>query len=173
MNDSTTHTLAELAPLLCPNGNKGEVYKTARRIQNWVTARLLHPVGGAHSGRGVHRHFDRHELGKAAVLLELHGYQMPTKILELVADLFDDARKPNQDHEIKGMRGPSPGQVRMQQDLAKLLRRAWRGQNSVYLSLQVDSGGEIRADLGGKLALPKGFRSVVVVDLTEIISTLT
>ncbi len=173
MTSSTAHTLAELVPLLCPDGDERAVYQTARRIQNWVTARLLQPVGGAHSGRGVHRHFDRHELGKAAVLLELHRYQMPTKVLELVAGLFDDARGPSQDYEIKGVRGPSPGQRRKQQELAKLLRRAWRGQTSVYLSLHVNCGGEIRAELGGKLALPKGFRSVVVVDLAEIISALT
>jgi len=67
MASSITFTLSDLAPLLCPEGDERGVYQTARRIQNWVTARLLHPVGGAHSGRGVHRHFDRHELGKAAV----------------------------------------------------------------------------------------------------------
>ena len=85
MTSSTTHTLSELAPLLCPEGDERAVYKTARRIQNWVSARLLRPVEGAHSGRGVHRHFDRHELGKAAVLLELHRYQRPSKVLEIVA----------------------------------------------------------------------------------------
>ncbi len=173
MTSSTTHTLAEMGPLLCPDGDERAVYQTARRIQNWVTARLLRPVGGAHSGRGVHRHFDRHELGKAAVLLELHRYHMPTKVLELVAGLFDDARGPSQDFEIKGMRGPSPGQIRQQRKLSKFLRRAWRGWNPVYLSLHLTRDGEIRAELGGKLALPKRFRSVVVVDLAEIISALT
>ena len=172
MNSSTTHTLAEMGPLLCPDGDERAVYQTARRIQNWVTARLLRPVGGAHSGRGVHRHFDRHELGKAAVLLELHRYQMPTKVLELVADLFDDAREPSQDIEIKGLRGPSPGQIRQQRRLAKLLQGTWRGRNPIYLTLHLAPDGEIRANLGGKLALPKGSRSVVVADLAELLSTL-
>ncbi len=76
MSSSTTHTLAELAPLLCPDGDERAIYQTARRVQNWVTAQLLQPVGSAHSGRGVHRQFDRHELGKAAVLLEIHRYQV-------------------------------------------------------------------------------------------------
>ncbi len=172
MTSSITFTLSDLAPLLCPEGDERGVYQTARRIQNWVTARLLRPVGGAHSGRGVHRHFDRHELGKAAVLLELHRYQMPTKVLELVAGLFDDAREPNGDFEIKGMRGPSPGQIRKQRPLAKLLQGAWRGRNPIYLTLHLAPDGEIRADLGGELALPKGSRSVVVVNLAEILSTL-
>ncbi len=172
MTHSTTFTLSELAPLLCPKGDDREVYQTARRIQNWVTARLLRPIGGAHSGRGVHRHYDRHELGKAAVLLELHRYHMPTKVLELVAGLFDDARGPSQDFEIKGMRGPSPGQIRQQRKLSKFLSLAWRGWNPVYLSLHLTRDGEIRADLGGKLALPKGSRSSVVIDLAEILSTL-
>ncbi len=97
MTSSTTHTLAELAPLLCPEGDERAIYQTARRSQNWVTARLLRPVGGAHSGRGVHRRYDRHELGKAAVFLEFHRYQMPAKALELVAGLFDDARELNGD----------------------------------------------------------------------------
>ncbi len=172
MASPTTPTLAELAPLLCPDGDERAIYQTARRIQNWVTARLLEPLGGAHSGRGVHRHFNRHELGKAAVLLELHRYSMPTKVLELVAGLFDDAREPNKDVEIKGLRGPSPGQKHQQRSLARFLQRAWRGRNPVYLTLHLAPDGEIRADLGGKLALPKGSRSVIVADLAEILSNL-
>ena len=168
----TTYILSELAPLLCPEGDERAVYQTARRIQNWVTARLLRPVGGAHSGRGVHRHYDRHEFGKAAVLLELHRYHMPAKVLELVAGLFDDAREPNGDFEIKGMRGPSPGQIRKQGERANLLRLAWRGQNPVYLTLDLTPASEIHAGFGTNLRLPKGCRSMVVVDLTEILSTL-
>ncbi len=173
MTGSTTHTLAELAPLLCPDGDERAIYQTARRIQNWVTARLLEPLGGAHSGRGVHRHFDRHELGKAAVLLEFHRYQMPTKVLELAAGLFDDAREPSQDIEIKGVRGPSPGQKRQQRSLAKLLRRAWSGRKPVYLTLHLALNDEIRVDFGTNLRLPRGSRSVIVVDLAEILSTLS
>lgn len=172
MSSSTTHTLSELAPLLCPDGNERAVYQTARRIQNWVTARLLQPVGGPHSGRGVHRHYDHHELGKAAVLLELHRYQMPTKVLELVAGLFDDAREPSRDFEIKGVRGPSPGQNLQRRSLAKLLRRAWHGGNPIYLTLDLTPASEIRAGFGTKLRLPRGSRSMVVVDLAEILSTL-
>ena len=172
MTSSTTHTLAELAPLLCPDGDERAVYQTARRIQNWVTARLLRPVGGAHSGRGVHRRYDRHELGKAAVFLELHQYQMPAKALELVAGLFDDARELNGDFEIKGMRGPSPGQTRRQGEFAKLLRRARRGRSPVYLTLDLTPASEIRAGFGTNLRLPRGSRSMVVVDLAKILSTL-
>ncbi len=172
MTSSTTHTLAEFAPLLCPEGDEREVYQTTRRVQNWVTARLLRPVGGAHSGRGVHRHFDRHELGKAAVLLELHRYSMPTKVLELVAGLFDDAREPSKDVEIKGLRSPSPGQKNQQRALTKLLRRAWSGRNPVYLTLSLAPGDEIRAGFGTNLRLPKGSHSVVVVNLAGILSTL-
>ncbi len=172
MRSSTTHTLSELAPLLCPEGDERAVYKTARRIQNWVSARLLRPVGGAHSGRGVHRHFDRHELGKAAVMLELHRYQMPTKVLELVAGLFDDARELSQDFEFKGVRGPSPGQKRQQRSLANLLQRAWHRRNPIYLTLHLAPDGDIRAGFGANLQLPRGSRSVVVADLAEILSTL-
>lgn len=172
MINPTTYILSELAPLLCPEGDERAVYQTARRIQNWVTARLLRPIGGAHSGRGVHRHYDRHELGKAAVFLELHQYQMPAKALELVAGLFDDAREPNGDFEIKGMRGPSRGQIRKQRDLAKLLRHAWRGRSPVYLTLNLTPASEIRAGFGTNLRLPRGSRSMVVVDLAKILSTL-
>ncbi len=172
MSNTTIYSLSELAPLLCPSGDDRAIYQTARRIQNWVTARLLRPIGGAHSGRGVHRHYDRHELGKAAVFLELHQYHMPAKVLELVAGLFDDAREPNGDFEIKGARGPSPGQNRRQRSLAKLLRRAWHGQSSVYLTLDLTSASEIRAGFGTNLQLPRGSRSMVVVDLTVILSTL-
>ena len=172
MINPTTYILSELAPLLCPEGDQRAVYQTARRIQNWVTARLLRPVGGAHSGRGAHRHYDHHELGKAAVFLELHQYQMPAKALELVAGLFDDAREPNGDFEIKGMRGPSPGQIRKQGEFAKLLRRARRGRSPVYLTLDLTPASEIRAGFGTNLRLPRGSRSMVVVDLAKILSTL-
>ncbi len=172
MINPTTYILSELAPLLCPEGDERAVYQTARRIQNWVTARLLRPIGGAHSGRGVHRHYDRHELGKAAVFLELHQYQMPAKALELVAGLFDDARELKGDFEIKGMRGPSPGQIRQQRELAELLGRAWRAESPVYLTLNLTPASEIRADFGTNPRLPRGSRSMVVVNLTEIFSTL-
>ncbi len=172
MINPTTYSLSDLAPLLCPSGDERAVYQTARRIQNWVTARLLRPIGGAHSGRGVHRHYDRHELGKSAILLELHQYHMPAKVLELVAGLFDDARESNGEFEIKGKRGPSPGQIRKQRELAKLLRRAWRPGSQVYLTLDLTPASEIRAGFGTNLRLPRGSRSLVVVDLTEILSTL-
>ncbi len=172
MINSTTYILSEMASLLCPEGDERAVYRTARRIQNWVTARLLRPVGGAHSGRGVHRRYDRHELGKAAVFLELHQYQMPAKALELVAGLFDDARELKGDFETKGMRGPSPGQIRKQGEFAKLLRRAWRGRSPVYLTLDLTPASEIRAGFGTNLRLPRGSRSMVVVDLAKILSTL-
>ena len=158
--------------LLWPEGDERAVYRTARRIQNWVTARLLRPIGGAHSGRGVHRQYDRQALGKAAVLLEFHRYHMPAKVLELLAGLYDDARKPSEDFEVKEARGPSPGQKRQQRSLAKLLQHAWRGQGPVYLTLYLTPVSEIRAGFGTNLRLPRGSRSMVVVDLTEILFTL-
>ena len=172
MTNSTTHALAELAPLLCPEGDQREVYKTARRIQNWVTARLLRPIEGAHSGRGVHRHYDRHELGKAAVLLELHQYRMPAKVLDLVADLFNDARELSEAAEVSGARGPSSGRKHQQRSFAKLLKRAWSGRNPVYLTLHLAPDGEIRAGFGTNLQLPRGSHSVVVVNLAAVLSAL-
>ena len=172
MTENETYTLAELGPLLCPGGDDRKVYQTTRRIQNWVTARLLRPVGGAHSGRGIHRRYDSHELGKAAVLLELHRYQMPAKVLDLAADLFDDARDVGEGFEISPLRTPSPGQRRQKQRLKELFDSAWRGKVPVYLIMHVTPRDELDARLGSILELPNGARSVVVLDLTEILFTL-
>ncbi len=172
MATSTRYKLSELAPLLCPGGDERAVYETARRIQNWVTAGLLRPVGRVHSGRGVHRRYDRHELGKAAVLLELHRYHMPARVLELVAGLFDDARRPRDDSAISEVRGLTPGQLRKQRELALCLQRAWHKRTLVYLTLHLTNTGDIRAELGTNLALSEGARSMVAVDLTEILSAL-
>lgn len=166
------YTLAELAQLLCPEGDAQAVYQTARRIQNWVTAGLLRPVGQVHGGRGVHRHYDRHELGKAAVLLELHRYQLPIRVLELVANLFDDAREPDEDPENAKGRGPTAGQQRQQRKLARLLRSAWQQQRQVFLMLNHPATGDLQATLGTEPALADGDRSRVVVNLAAILSVL-
>lgn len=166
------YSLAEFAPLLCPEGDRQAVYQTSRRIQNWVTAGLLWPVGQAHGGRGVHRHYDRHELGKAAVLLELHRYQLPIRVLELVAGLFDDAREPDEDPGDAKRRGPTPGQRRRQKNLRCLLRSAWQQQRQVFLMLNHPATGDLQATLGTEPALADGDRSRVVVNLTAILSAM-
>lgn len=166
------YTLAELAPLLCPEGDKQEVYQTARRIQNWVTAGLLRPVGQLHGGRGVHRHYDRHELGKAAVLLELHRYQLPIRVLELIAGLFDDARESDEDPESAKVRGPTPGQRRRQRMLARLMRSDWQRQRQVFLILNHPATGDLQVNVATEAALADGDRSRVVVNLTAILSAL-
>lgn len=166
------YSLAELAPLLCPEEGKQAVYQTARRIQNWVTAGLLRPVGQAHGGRGAHRHYDRHELGKAAVLLELHRYHLPIRVLKLVASLFDDAREPDEDPGNAKVRGFTPGQRRQQQNLALPLRSAWQQQRPVFLTLDLAATGELQSILGAEPALAEDARSRVVVNLTAILSAL-
>ena len=96
----STYTLAELAPLLCPDCDEDETYRTSRKIQNWVTAGLISPVASKHAGRGVHRRYDRHELYKARVLLELGHYQVPNAVLSIVANLFDDVN-PNRTSSLQ------------------------------------------------------------------------
>lgn len=172
MDKVDLYPLDELARLLCPEGDKKAVYQTARRIQNWVTAGLLRPVGQVHGGRGVHRHYDRHELGKAAVLLELHRYQLPIRVLELVAGLFDDAREPDEDPESAKVRGPTPGQRRRQRKLARLMRSDWQRQRQVFLILNHPATGDLQVNVATEAALADGDRSRVVVNLTAILSAL-
>lgn len=172
MSKTTNYTLAELAPLLCPEGDAQAVYQTARRIQNWVTAGLLRPVGQVHGGRGVHRHYDRHELGKTAALLELHRYHLPIRVLELVAGLFDDARESDEDAENTKVRGPTPGQGRRQQELAGLLQSAWQQKRQVFLILNHPATGDLQVKVDTKAALADVDRSRVVVNLTAILSPL-
>lgn len=170
--EATYFSLGDMARLLCPEGDERAVYQIARRVQNWVTEGLLQPIGDAHSGRGVHRKFDRHELGKVAILLELHQSHLPNKVLDVIARLFDDAREPSEDRRTKGLRPPTPGQIRKQRKLATQLRSAGSGQDPLYLTLYATRARTLEAKFGSGPDLPKGARSAVVINFTEILSNL-
>jgi len=172
MPELTCYTLAQLVAIVCPNEEKQAAYKSARRIQNWVTAGLLRPAGLTHGGRGVHRTYDHHEIGKAAVLMELHRYHMPIRVLELVAGLFDDARPIEESQFVSAVRPPSAGQRLKQRKLARLLMQAWRSEGPVHLTMHAESEGDIGAELSTEPAKPKGAPSVIWVDLTAILSAV-
>jgi len=166
------YTLAQLVDIVCPNEDERVEYRSARRFQNWVTAGLLRPVGDAHRGRGVHRIYDRHEIGKAAVLMELHRYQLPIGVLERVAGLFDDARPFGEGSVVRAVRAPSQGQRRRQRDLARPLERAWQAKAKVRLTLQAISDGDLRVKLGTELTEVEGASSMISIDLTAILTPL-
>ena len=173
MTDATEFSLADLVALVCPEDDERAVYQKTRRVQNWITEGLLRPIGDAHSGRGVHRKFDCHELGKAAVLLELYQSHLPNKFLDVIAHLFDDAREPSKDRRSKGLRPPTPGQIRKQKTLATHLENACSGQYPLYLTLYATRARVIKAKFGSRPDLSKDARSGVMVNLTEILSALS
>jgi hypothetical protein len=90
--------------------------------------------------------------------------------MDLVAGLFDDAREPDETSGIPGARPPSPGTIRRRRALKKLLDRAWHGQGTVYLLVHVRTDGALDASFGTDLQVPKGARSMIVINMTEVLS---
>lgn len=70
----TAYTIAELVDALAPDGSEAERLKLLRQLRHWTLNDLLRTTGRKHSGRGVHRRYDEHELIKAAILRELARY---------------------------------------------------------------------------------------------------
>ena len=168
MNNEKTYTLAELTPLLCPNYDEEEAYRTSRRIQSQVNVGLIRPIKNKHVGRGVHREYTRFELYKARVLLELDPFQVPNTVLRLVADLFDDA---NPDRKSPLTR-QSAGKKKQKKQLSSLLSKAITNEQSVYLIINQDETGVLQANFGTSIASNKSWRSAIVLNLTEIIRTV-
>ena len=171
MKEAPSYTVAEVAPRLCPGGSERERYQVARKVQNWVTAGLVKPVAGSGEGRGVHRRYDRHEAGKAAVLLELQQYGLPWRTLEIAAGVFDDARDPKTTPRRKGLRSQEPTAQRKK--LSELVRSAFAGRKTVYLKLWKDRATDkFEAHFGQDHRVPPTARSVVSVNITRVLSEL-
>ena len=169
MRDSPLLTLAELAPRLSGTSDGEDVYRTSRRIQNWVTAGLLHPVSGKHSGRGVHRRYDQHEIHKARVLLELVKFQMPSSVLQRVASLFDDLRPESDETGYSGVRAPSPRTRRKLESMRRSLKRAKSGESRVYLIMPPTEKDDFGIQFSSNLKLQDDESSAVVVNLTALL----
>jgi len=168
MINEKTYTLAELSPLLCPDCGEEEAYRVSRKVQNQVNVGLIHPIVSKHSGRGVHRKYARFEVYKARVLLELEPFQVPNTVLQLVADLFDDA---NPDRKSPLTR-QSAGNKKRKKKWSDLLSNAIRNKQDVYLFIKQGEADKIQATLGGANDIDPAWPSALVLNLTKIIRTV-
>jgi hypothetical protein len=141
-------------------------YRVSRKIQNWVTAGLVRPVGGYGKGRGVHRLFDRHELHKIAVLLELEQYQLPWNVLIRLAGIFD-AHLVRKHPVTRGAADHRVGRRSMPDKLAAVLDQAIAGSAPAYLLML--SGKEGQVIVSDNLRTAGKSRSAVIVNLTEVL----
>ena len=163
MEKQIAYTLFETVERLSPTAGKRETYSVQRKVQNWVTAGLVGPIGQDFSGRGIHRKFDDDEIWKIAVLLELSAYQVPVKVMSLVADLFDDTRT---EARIK-LRRNSRNRQRMDQ-ISLLMDQAKAGDKPLYLTLYRAPAGPVTADFGTTSDLRSGSLTAIVMDIGAI-----
>ena len=158
-----TYTLSEAVECLWPAASQREANPVRRKIQNWVTAGLVEPIGQKHGGRGAHRKFDDYEIWKIAVLLELGPYRVPVTVMNLVADLFNDTRLEARSKVRKN------SLKRLTIDgYAELMDEAKLGNRPIYLRIYNAPEGLPRADFGTSSDLEPGSLSAIVVEIGAI-----
>ena len=163
-----TATAATLAPLLAASSEEAEIKRMHNLVRNWAARGILKPLAGSGEGRGVHRRYDRQELLKAAVLLELTRYGLPWSVLERVAGVFDDARflpEPIQQTLSEVALAKYEGRRAQQEEMIK----AAAGGETAYLILNPRPAGDFRVELRGDLKYPGGACSTFVVDVTKVL----
>lgn len=103
---TTSYTLKDIALLLSPAGDTETVEKLARQVRHWTNLDLLHPLGKKHTGTGVSRRYDHHQVLKALILSELSRYRVPVTVLDdAFANLMDEfASSSDWSEAIKGER---------------------------------------------------------------------
>lgn len=84
----TTYTLKQMVSILAPAGDLDAAPRLARQLRHWTALDILAPIGGKRTGTGVSRRYSMDEVRKAAILVELSNYRVPSPVLE---DLFADA----------------------------------------------------------------------------------
>jgi hypothetical protein len=160
---SIAYTLSETVERLCPTASQRETYSVQRKVQNWVTAGLVEPMGQNLSGRGIHRRFDDHEIWKIAVLLELSAYQVPVKMMKLAGGLFDDSRV-----EARRKARKTSRKRRTLDGLADRMDQAKSGDKPMYLKLETAPEGPVTADIGPSIDLRPRSPSAILMDIGAI-----
>ena len=165
MDEANRYKLADMVAILGRKETPSEADKTAGRIPNWVRFGLLRPIGPAHSGRGVHRSYDRYELGKAAVLVQLAKYHQPLSVLQMVAEWFDDGRP------TESGAAPRAGAGRKRNIIKAHVETAWAGSNTVCLSVNPESK-VISVSVGPIGELGKSEVCRLVLNITAVLRNL-
>jgi hypothetical protein len=88
--NAPSYTLKDIALLLSPAGDAETVEKLARQVRHWTNLDLLQPLGKKHTGTGISRRYDHHQVLKALILSELSRYRVPVTVLdEAFATMMD------------------------------------------------------------------------------------
>jgi len=168
MNDVETYNLAKITSLLCPDCDERKAYRISRKIQNLVSSKLILPLKGDQTGRGVHRQFDRYEIYKARTLLELGQFQIPTSVLELVATLFNDLN-PDRDSEL---RRESAGKRKVMTALRKYMADAISNEETILLVINSDETKPLAANLVRAKEFKPVWTSAIMLNLTDIFQSV-
>ena len=168
MSNIETYTLAEITSLLCPDCDERKTYRVSRKIQNQVSSKLILPLKSHHTGRGVHRLYDRYEVYKARALLELGQFQIPVEVLELVADLFNYLN-PHRDSEL---RRESSGKRKVREKLRNYMADAIDNKDTILLLINSDKTKPLTANLVRAKEFKPVWTSAIMLNLTEIIQSI-
>ena len=163
-----TFTAATLAPLLAASAEEAELKRMHNLVRNWAARGILKPLAGSGEGRGAHRRYDRQELLKAAVLLELTRYALPWSVLERVAGAFDEARplpEPIRETRPEVALVKNEGRRAQQEEIIE----AAAGGKTTYLILNPRPTGDFRVELRSDLKYPRDACSVLTVDMTKVL----
>lgn len=163
---SDQYTLAQVAERLDPEGGERARYLTAKKIQNWITSGLVRPETAAHSGRGVHRTFDRWEVLKCGVLLELGRYQTSARVPQMLAEMFDESHPRASEWRHPALRDPLPATVRTVGRNRRLITAAAAGKQSIYIKISGD-GVEVDSDFPDTVD-----RSAIIINLGRVLADL-
>jgi hypothetical protein len=85
-----TYTLKEMVAALAPLNADDNSAPLARQLRHWTNSGLLSPVGKRHTGTGTSRRYTPDEVRKAAILVELAHYRVPTTVLQDSFELFSE-----------------------------------------------------------------------------------
>jgi hypothetical protein len=91
--DDPTYSVKEVAAHIAFRGDPDEIRRIIRQLRHWTNCDLLIPAGNKHTGTGVSRRYDRHEIRKAAILLELSRYGVTVDMLDGFSDWIDTLAK--------------------------------------------------------------------------------
>jgi hypothetical protein len=79
----TVYTLKQIVAILAPAGDAEAAPRLARQLRHWTARDILVPMDGKRTGTGVSRRYGLDEVRKAAILVELSNFRVPSPVLEM------------------------------------------------------------------------------------------
>jgi hypothetical protein len=98
------YTLKEMVSSLSWSDDPEGTEKLARQLRHWTNVGLLSPVGKRNTGTGVSRLYSVDEVRRAALLVELAHYRIPTTVLESSFSFMSE-KWPKDENWLRSIKG--------------------------------------------------------------------